>query len=321
MKNQSEYASIVGVDVAKHKLDINLGGKVVTIKNQKQEIQHKLIKKLPDPKATLVVVEATGGYEAVLIDALHEQKIAVAVVNPRRVRDFANAIGMDAKTDAIDAGVIAHYGQVAMPQPIAAKAEHQKKTEAFVDRRSQLLDLINQEENRLAQCNDKEIAKLIGKSIRSMKKERALLDKRIAEQLENDELNARKIEIIGSCKGVGAVTISTLIAKLPELGEFNREEIAKLVGIAPMNNDTGKKSGKRFITGGRACVRKVLYMATLVATRFNPQIKTFYQRLLAAGKEKKVALVASMRKLLTILNTLIKKDELWTPQAVNKTSG
>lgn len=320
MKSQSNYACVVGVDVAKDKLDISLEGKVITIKNRKQEIKTKFIDKLSDPQGTLVVVEATGGYEAVLVDLLHELNIAVSVVNPRRVRDFANAIGMDAKTDAIDAEVITQYGQVAKPQPVVAKTDHQKKTEAFVNRRVQLLDLINQEQNRLAQCRDDEIAKFIKKSIKSLVKERDLLDKRIAQQLASDKLNERKIEILKSVKGVGVVTVSTLIAKLPELGAFNREEIAKLVGIAPMNNDTGKKSGKRFIMGGRGSVRKVLYMATLVATRFNPQIKDFYKRLLAAGKEKKVALVAAMRKLLTILNTLVKKDELWVAPAINKSS-
>ena len=152
MKSQSNYACVVGVDVAKDKLDISLEGKVITIKNRKQEIKTKFIDKLSDPQGTLVVVEATGGYEAVLVDLLHELNIAVSVVNPRRVRDFANAIGMDAKTDAIDAEVITQYGQVAKPQPVVAKTDHQKKTEAFVNRRVQLLDLINQEQNRLAQC-------------------------------------------------------------------------------------------------------------------------------------------------------------------------
>lgn len=320
MKNQSEYTSIIGVDVAKDKLDITLNGKVITIKNQKKEIQKKFLDKHSNPQSTLVVVEATGGYESTLVHVLQEKNVPVAVVNPRRVRDFASALGLDAKTDSIDAGVIAHYGQVAKPQPLVAKSEHQKKTEALVDRRSQLLDLINQEQNRLAQCDDNEIAGFIRKSIKSLKKERDLIDKRIADQLANDEQNARKIQILRSCKGVGVVTVSTLIAKLPELGTINREAIAKLVGIAPMNNDTGKSTGKRFIFGGRACVRKVLYMATLVATRFNPQIKSFYQRLLAAGKLKKIALVAAMRKLLTILNSLVKQDQLWIAPAINETS-
>lgn len=320
MKNQSEYASIIGVDVAKDKLDITLNGKVITIKNQKKEIQKKFLDKHSNHQSTLVVVEATGGYESTLVHVLQEKNVPVAVVNPRRVRDFASALGLDAKTDSIDAGVIAHYGHVAKPQPLVAKSEHQKKTEALVDRRSQLLDLINQEQNRLAQCDDNEIAGFIRKSIKSLKKERDLIDKRIADQLANDEQNARKIQILRSCKGVGIVTVSTLIAKLPELGTINREAIAKLVGIAPMNNDTGKTTGKRFIFGGRACVRKVLYMATLVATRFNPQIKSFYQRLLAAGKLKKIALVAAMRKLLTILNSLVKQDQLWIAPVIKEKS-
>ena len=178
------------------------------IKNQKKEIQKKFLDKHSNPQSTLVVVEATGGYESTLVHVLQEKNVPVAVVNPRRVRDFASALGLDAKTDSIDAGVIAHYGQVAKPQPLVAKSEHQKKTEALVDRRSQLLDLINQEENRLAQCDDNEIAGFIRKSIKSLKKERDLIDKRIADQLANDEQNARKIQILRSCKGVGVVTVA-----------------------------------------------------------------------------------------------------------------
>lgn len=227
------------------------------------------------------------------------------------MRDFAKGIGIDAKTDPIDAGVIAFYGRVVKPAPQLAKSDEEKKLKALVERRRQLLDLIGQENNRLQQTADREIEKYIRKSLEALKKQLKSIDARLAKCVQQDTANERKIEIMGSVKGIGPVAISTFLAELPELGELNRAEIAKLVGVAPMNNDTGQRSGKRRTMGGRSYVRRVLYMATLVATRFNPQIKSFYQRLLARGKEKKVALVAAMRKLLTILNALIKKDELW----------
>ncbi len=259
-------------------------------------------------------MEATGGYEELLVTLLHRHGIALAVVNPRRVRDFAAGIGRDAKTDPIDAGVIAFYGQVVKPQPQAAKSEDQKKLQALVERRRQLLDLINQENNRLQQTTDQEIRGYIQKSLETLKKQVKTIDERLAKCIRTDRENARKIEIMESVKGLGPVSVSTFVAELPELGTLNRGQIAKLVGIAPLNNDSGQKSGRRRTFGGRSYVRRVLYLATLVATRFNPRIKAFYQRLLSAGKPKKVALTAAMRKLLTILNTLIKNDELWNEE-------
>jgi transposase len=300
----------VGVDVSKVKLDVAFPDETVTIKNTETAIVKELIGRIDAP-STLVVMEATGSYEERLVTLLHQHHIPLAVVNPRRVRDFAKALGQDAKTDPIDAGVIAYYGQVAQPAPQPAKCEEEKKLKALVERRRQLLDLISRENNRLQQTTDPEIKEFIRQSLKALRKQCESIDERLKKCVADDTKNQRKIEILESVKGVGPVTISTFLAELPELGEFNRGEIAKLVGVAPMNNDTGQRSGKRRTFGGRSYVRRVLYMATLVATRFNPQIKTFYQRLLKNGKEKKVALVAAIRKLLTILNTLIKKDELW----------
>lgn len=307
---KSEFTAVIGVDVAKAKLDIAFSDEKVSIKNTKQDILTELIDRI-DSKSTIVVMEATGGYEERLVSLLHEHGISLAVVNPRRIRDFAKGIGMDAKTDPIDAGVIAFYGRVVKPAPQFAKSDEEKKLKALVERRRQLLDLIGQENNRLQQTADGEIEKYIRKSLEALKKQLKSIDARLAKCVQQDTANERKIEIMDSVKGIGPVAISTFLAELPELGELNRAEIAKLVGVAPMNNDTGQRSGKRRTMGGRSYVRRVLYMATLTATRFNPQIKSFYQRLLAKGKEKKVALVAAMRKLLTVLNTLIKKDELW----------
>ncbi len=314
----TEDLLVIGVDVSKAKLDIVWGsdGSPEAIKNTDKEIARNLIAKIKAPANTLVVMEATGGYESLLVDLLHQANVTFAVVNPRRVRDFAKGIGWDAKTDPIDAKLIARYGEVVQPKPHRAKTDQEKKLEALVTRRRQLLGLINQENNRLQQTRDQEIQELIRQSLETLKKQVEEVDERISQAVATDEKNARKIEILQSVKGVGPVSVSTLVAELPELGELNRGQIAKLVGVAPMNNDSGQKEGKRQTSGGRSSVRRVLYMATLVATRFNARIKEFYVRLLAKGKPKKLALVAAMRKLLTILNTLIKKDELWTEPKV-----
>ncbi len=310
---QDGYSLVVGIDVSKAKLDIAWGsnGPLETIDNTNKQIAQLLINKIEDPANTLIVMEATGGYESRLVDLLHESNLALAVLNPRRLRDFATGVGYDAKTDPIDAKLISFYGQVVKPRPHAAQTDDEKKLEALVTRRRQLLGLINQEDNRLQQTRDPEIQQFIRESLKTLKKQLKQIDSLLARSVEADQKNARKIEILRSVKGVGPVSVSTFIAELPELGTLNRGQISKLVGVAPMNNDSGQKTGKRKTSGGRSSVRRVLYMATLVAVRFNPRIKAFYVRLLAAGKPKKLALVAAMRKLLTILNTLIKKDQLW----------
>ena len=319
MNDQSLFTEFLGVDVSKGKLDFAFadGKETWSIDNAQQPIVAELIGRIKNPLSTIVVMEATGGYEQALVTLLHQHHIAVAVVNPRRIRAFAAGIGKDAKTDPIDAQVIAFYGKVVQPSAQAAKSDDEKKLQALVERRRQLLDLINQENNRRQQTPDREIQEYIQQSLKTLKQQVKTIDERLAQCVQADTVNARKVEIIESVKGLGPVAVSTFLAKLPELGELNRGQIAKLVGVAPMNNDSGQASGQRCTFGGRSYVRRVLYMATLVATRFNSQIKTFYQRLLADGKPKKVALTAAMRKLLTILNTLIKTDQLWEP---NKTS-
>ena len=322
MNRQSPFSVFVGVDVSKGKLDFAFadGKGTFSIDNTPQKIVAELIGRIKNPKATIVVMEATGGYEELLVTLLHQHDIAVAVVNPRRVRDFANGIGKDAKTDPIDANVIAFYGQVVKPAAQVAKSTDEKKLQALVERRRQLLDLISQENNRRQQTADREIQEYIKQSLETLKKQVKTIDERLAKCVEADTANARKVEIIKSVKGTGPVTISTILAKLPELGKLNRGEIAKLVGVAPLNNDSGKTSGQRRTSGGRSYVRRVLYMATLVATRFNTRIKAFYQRLLREGKLKKVALTAAMRKLVTILNTLIKTDQLWVEPNIASSS-
>ena len=218
---------------------------------------------------------------------------------------------MDAKTDPIDAVVISRFASVVKLKPIATKSDHEQKHGALVARRNQLLELINQENNRLKQSWDDDAKKSNREVLEVLKNQLKSIDTQLAKMPQVDTKNHRTIEILESVKGVGPVMISTVIAELPELGKLNRGEVAKLVGVAPINRDSGKKLGKHFIGEGRGQVRHVLYMATLVAIRFNPTFKAFYQQLKARGKESKVAIIACMRKLLTILNLLIKNDTLW----------
>ena len=311
--NTSTVTVFIGIDVSKDHLDVHFleSAKHVVVENKTQAISKLIVKKISDPATTLVVLEATGGYESVVVKALQEHKIPVAIVNPRRVRDFARAIGNDAKTDSIDAKTIALYGQVTNPKPTPAKSEELEKLDSLTTRRQQLLELINQESNRLQQTHDQEVREWIESSLESLKKQLKNVDDRLKACLKTDPAVARIVEIVESVNGCGAVMACTAVARIPELGNVSNAAIAKLIGVAPINRDSGTFVGKRFIGGGRSDVRRVLYMATLVATRFNQRIKGYYQHLLAKGKQKKVALVACMRKLLTILNTLVKKNELW----------
>ena len=303
----------VGVDVSKASLDIYRPDtlELIKIDNSETAVAEFCQQLQKKKRGLMVVMEATGGYETLLVNQLALHDLKAAVVNPRRVRDFAKGIGIDAKTDPIDAKVLSRYGEVVNPKPMASKSEHEQKHGALVARRNQLLELINQENNRLGQSWDDDAKQSIREVLEMLKKQLKHLDSQLAKMLKADTKNRRKIEILLSAKGVGPVMTSTLIAELPELGRLNRGEIAKLVGVAPINRDSGKKSGKRFIGGGRGQVRRVLYMATIVAIRHNPALKTFYQRLKSNGKESKVAIVACMRKFITTLNFLIKTDQLW----------
>lgn len=303
----------VGVDVSKLSLDVYLSDtRAFTQFDNSQEGTKELCKKLKRRKTrTVVVMEATGGYEKALLHQLQHFEIEAAVVNPRRVRDFAKGIGIDAKTDPIDAEVISRYGQVVDPTPVACKSDHEKKHRALVDRRNQLLGLINQEKNRLKQTWDEDAKESIRVVLDCLKRQLKQVDQQLAKMLKTDQENCRLIEILSSIKCVGPVLVSTLITSLPELGKLNREQIAKLVGVAPINRDSGKKSGKRFIGGGRGHVRRVLYMAAIVGIRHNPVLKAYYAHLKSKGKESKVAIVACMRKLLTIMNTMVRNDALW----------
>ena len=303
----------VGVDVSKATLDVYRPDtkELLKIENTDEAIIQLCSQLEKKKRQIMVVMEGTGGYEYLLLKHLASRMLAAAVINPRRVRDFAKGIGLDAKTDPIDAKVISKYAEVVVPKPMATKSDHELKHSALVARRSQLLELINQENNRLKQSWDDDAKNSIRDVLEVLKKQLKSVDSLLVQMLAKDTANERKIEILKSVKGVGPVTISTLIAELPELGKLNRGEVAKLVGVAPINRDSGTKSGKRFIGGGRGQVRRVLYMATIVAIRHNATIKAFYAHLKSKGKESKVAIVACMRKLVTILNLLVKSNQMW----------
>ena len=311
--NANASTIFVGVDVSKATLDVYRPDtkEFLKIENTDEAIIQLCSQLEKKKRQVLIVMEGTGGYEYLLVKHLASHKLAAAVVNPRRVRDFAKGIGLDAKTDPIDAKVISRYGEVVVPKPMATKSDHELKHSALVARRSQLLELINQENNRLKQSWDDDAKQSIREVLELLKKQLKSVDSLLAKMLAKDTVNERRIEILRSIKGVGAVTISTLIAELPELGKLNRGEVAKLVGVAPINRDSGAKSGKRFIGGGRGQVRRVLYMATIVAIRHNAIIKAFYIHLKSKGKESKVAIIACMRKLVTIINQLVKSNQTW----------
>lgn len=311
--NQTKYQNVIGVDVASLKLDIHdtRSEQHSIIANDVAEIESFVKRIARSKQSTLVVMEATGGYENRLVEALHAEDIDCAVVNPLQIRNFARGCGLLEKNDKIDAQVIARFGQVVETNLKQKPSESEKKLKALVHRRDQILSLVGAENNRKKQMADLETKKMIEQAILFYKKQIKDVDRRIAQVLAQCKTLAAKAKILESCPGVGAATIGMLLSELPELGQLNRGQIAKLVGVAPIAKDSGKKQGKRATFAGRSMVRKVLYMAALVATRYNVAMQNFYQRLLAKGKPKKLALVAVMRKLLVTLNTMVKNNELW----------
>ena len=307
---------VIGIDVGKEQLDVNLYGqkRVKEWRNGPKE-RARLSEWVVTQSPKIVVVEASGGYESGLVSDLIERDVPVAVVNPTRVRSFARAAGILAKTDKIDARVIARFGATMEVQPTAKRDAARQQLNQWVTRRRQLIDIQIGEKNRLDTA-PQALVDDIRRHIHWIQQEIEILEQRINQAIaENAEWQetARRLNTVPS---VGPVTISTLIAELPELGQLNRQKIAALVGLAPFNHDSGKFKGKRRIFGGRGGIRKVLYMATLSAIRHNPIIKSFYRRLLDNGKLKKVALTACMRKLLVILNTMIKSKQDWKSPSV-----
>lgn len=266
---------------------------------------NELVKWMVELDPELIVVEATGGYQRAVVEALFQAGLAVAVVNPARVRQFARACGLLAKTDKLDAQVLAVFGQRVQPRHYESKSETGKQLSAILVRRRQLEEMLKAEQNRLRTISQS-LRGSVERMIACLKEEKKLLDEQIHNFLKEETAWQKQTEILGSAPGVGMVTTATLLADLPELGKMDRKKIAALVGVAPMNFDSGKKRGYRKTKGGRADVRSVLYMSTLVATRYNPAIQAQYQQLLKRGKEKKVALTACMRKFLIILNAMMR---------------
>lgn len=301
-------SSYVGIDVSKARLDVaELGGRVWQEGNTPDGIAH-LVQQMAEMQPELIVVEATGGYQRSVVESLFQAGLAVTVVNPVRVRQFARACGLLAKTDKLDAQVLAVFGQRVQPRRYEGKSEAEKQLSALLVRRRQLEEMLKAEQSRL-----RTIAQSLRCSVERMiaylKEEKKNLDAQIQQFIAEQEAWQEQTEILGSAPGVGMVTTATLLADLPELGKMDRKKIAALVGVAPMNYDSGKKRGYRKTKGGRAEVRSVLYMSTLVATRYNPVIRAHYQQLLKRGKEKKVALTACMRKFLTILNAMLRDQQ------------
>ena len=301
----------VGIDVSKSNLDVYILSKksFIQFKNSVAGIK-KLIKTVQALSNVLVVMESTGGYEKQAANALAKENISTAIANPRQVRDFAKALGKLAKTDRIDAEVIALFAEKIQPKVLVTYDENQQKLAEYNSRRHQLIDMITMETNRLDKVS-KGIKKSLQHIIKLLQKELEKINESLKKIVQNDDKYARKDMLLQTIKGVGPAVAIGLIADLPELGSLNAKQISALAGLAPLNRDSGNMRGRRTIWGGRAPVRRVLYMAALVAARHNDRIKAFYKRLCAAGKAKKVALTACMHKLLIIMNSMVKNDQVW----------
>ena len=299
----------VGIDVSKDRLDVAVLGesREKQVSNTKDGIA-QLVKQMMDLQPELIVVEATGGYQRAVVDALFHAGLSVAVVNPARVRQFARACGLLAKTDKLDAQVLAEFGQRVQPRRYEGKSEAEKQLSALLVRRKQLEEMLKAEKNRLRTIFPS-LKSSVEQVIACLQEQKKGLEEQIQQFLQEHQAWQEQREILSSAPGVGMVTTSTLLADLPELGKMDRKKIAALVGVAPMNYDSGKKRGYRKTKGGRGDVRSVLYMSTLVATRYNPVIQSQYQHLLKRGKVKKVALTACMRKFLTILNAMVRDQQ------------
>jgi transposase len=302
----------IGIDVSKEQLDVFIlpSGERMRISNT--EAGHiEIREKLPAFSPDMIVLEATGGLEARIAGTLSAAGLPVAVVNPRQVRDFARAKGMLAKTDRIDAKVLAQFAEAVKPEARRLPDEAERELRGMVARRRQITGMLTSERNRLAQKPALEVRQNIEEHILFLTDQLKKLDKGMGRLVKKSPLWREKDDLLRSVPGIGPTVATALMAELPELGTLNRRQIAALAGVAPLNRDSGTLRGKRSVWGGRRKLRSALYMAALVASRFNPVIRDFYQRLKEAGKKGKVALTACMRKLLTILNSMLKTGSPW----------
>lgn len=307
----------VGIDISKDHLDWALRsgeegllqtGRVSNSPDRREKLAKRLVKAAPDR----VVCEATGGLEHPLAAALVAEGLPVAVVNPERTRDFAGALGRAEKSDPIDAEVLALFGERIRPEIRPLPSEQVQRMRALVKRRRQLVEMIGAEENRLERADDS-VRPSIERHLTFLQEQLTETEQELEETLEQSEAWKAKEQLLCSVPSLGKTTARTLLALLPELGKVNREEIAKLVGVAPIVQESGRWKGERHIEGGRPAVRHALYMATMTAIQHNQRIRQFYQRLRDRGKAGKVALIAAMRKLLVILNTMMKTETPWQP--------
>jgi transposase len=304
----------VGIDVSKHTLDVAAGFDTPTERFDNSPTgRRRLIQRLLGLRPAKVVLEASGGYERPVLEALDKAMLPVVRVNPRPVRDLAKGLNILAKTDRIDARVLARYAKLAEPPRRALPDPVTAELRALVGRRRQLVEMRTAENNRLECETCKVVVATLGHSIRSIQRLIAKIEARMDEIIAEHKPADRRVEILESVPGIGRTTAAVLAAELPELGALSRQAIAALVGVAPFAHDSGEHRGKRTIRGGRAQVRAALYMAALSAVRHNPVLREDYERLIKAGKPPKVALVAAMRKLLTITNAMVRQDKLWSP--------
>jgi transposase len=312
------YARVIAVDVGSETLVVSdSSGKIKgSVNNSVADIRSQIVRKVVLGESTLIICEATGGYEHCLVDVAQDAGLPIAVVNPRQVRDFAKGHGWLEKSDEIDAAMIRKFGEDVEVHLLPRRSEEEKQMQALVRRRGQLNHMLNQEQNRLAQTHDPVSQQLIRETLSYLKQQLKDVDARLKKLLAERGTQDSKVAILTSAPGVGQVTVATLLTELPELGMLNRHEVAKLVGVAPLINQSSKSDKPRRPRGGRVQVRNVLYMATLVATRCNPQIKAFYVRLVQRGKPKKLALIAAMRKFITILNHLVRTGQPWNVASV-----
>jgi transposase len=302
----------VGIDVSKDRLDIAVrpGGEAFVVERNAAGLE-RLVARLRDLSPHLVALEATGGFETIAAAALAAANVPVVVVNPAQVRAFAHALGKRAKTDPIDAMVIAHFAEATKPQPRPLPDETTRLLADLVARRRQIVEMMAAEGQRDRRLTNKRLKKSIARLRKVMEKELAELDQEIHDQVRGSPVWAEKENLLASVPGVGPIIARTLIAELPELGQLGRKQIAALAGLAPFTRQSGKWRGRSFIGGGRTAIRTALFMGAMVARRHNPVLKAFFERLVAAGKPRMVALIAVARKLLTILNAIVRDNRPW----------
>jgi transposase len=302
----------IGIDVAKNHLDVAIrpGTDFFTVQNDDRGIAN-LVSRLSHLNPQLILLEASGGYEILAAAALRHAGLPAQIINPRQVRDFARSTGRLAKTDKIDAAVLAHFAQLLQPPLRPWPEELQQELAALMTRRRQVVEMLVMEKNRLGTSRSPKVRQSLQLHLQYLTAQLKELEHDLEDFSHRSPLYLEKDQLLQSVPGIGPLTSQSLLAWLPELGRLNRKQIAALVGVAPFNHDSGQKRGRRSVWGGRKHIRPSLYMATIAACRFNPVIHSFYQRLLQAGKRKKVALTACMRKLLTILNAVLKHQKPW----------